>query len=154
VSAVAERPKAKAVPRCEAIISQFKVVETDPRAKAVRRLMGEYRIRYGLPPASEADYAAADRWTATVYQGRVIAVFGTRENGTQLVVTDAYAEPTRYGRLAMCGMWKWWQSLVDTGRKSEIDFLILAENEPAWRAVIGETKQKPYALVFRYRKGA
>jgi hypothetical protein len=144
--------QAHATPRVEDIIREFSVVPTSALSKGVRRLTQAHRAQYDLPPPTEADYAQATRWKATVYQGRVIAVFGERDYGDRVLgVTDCYGEPTRYGRMAVYGMGKWWQSLVDTGVKDEVAFIIPSVVEGAWKAVIQETKQPPAALIFRYR---
>jgi hypothetical protein len=148
---VAEHPHA--TPRVSAIVREFEVVDTTGYAKGVRRLAAAHRRRFGLPPADEQAFQIAERWKATVYRGRVIAVFGERDSAPGvLTITDCYAEPTRFGKMAVWGMGKWWQSLVDKGAIGELNFVVHTENEPMLRAVIAETKTKPWACIWRYRK--
>lgn len=143
----------KDLPRVRALLREFRVVDTTSRAKGVRRLAAAFRERFGLPPATEANFARPTRWRATVFRGRVVAVFGEVWHSERVMeISDAYSEPTRYGHLAVYAQAMHYKEWVDRGIIDEVDFLILTENEAAMRAVVKETKMVPYACIWRYRK--
>lgn len=143
----------KDLPLVRGVLKQFQVVDTDYRAKGVRRLAAIFRQAYGLPDATEADFERATRWKATVFQGRVIAVFGEKWYSDRVMeISDAYSEPTRYGRLAVYSQALWYKDRVDRGLLDEATFMVLGENKSAIAAVVRETNQLPWALIWRYRK--
>lgn len=141
------------LPRVRAILKQFRVVDTDYRAKGVRRLAKAFREHFNLPPATEAEFERPTCWKAMVFRGRVIAVFGEVWHSDRLMeISDAYSEPTRYGHLAVYAQAMTYKDQVDRGIIDEVDFLILTQNEAAVRAVVKETKTPPWAMIWRYRK--
>lgn len=141
------------LPRVRGVLKQFRVVDTDYRAKGVRRLAAIFRQAYGLPEPTEADFERATCWKATVFQGRVIAVFGEKWYSERVMeISDAYSEPTRYGRLAVYSQALWYKGRVDEGLLDEATFMVLGENKSAIAAVVRETKQLPWALIWRYHR--
>lgn len=111
-----------------------------------------YRRRWGLGDAFDLSEHLATTWKAMWYDGRMVAVFGERQRdgGAVLEVSDAYCEPTRFGRVAAYAMFLGYAGRVDRGEQRAIRFSVHYRNVAMWTAVVRELKIEPVGVVFEY----
>lgn len=150
MTATATAPKE----RVTNLLSAMEFVSLSADDPAVERMASEYRTRYGLPPRDPAS-ERAEAWHGMARDGRVVAVMGDRRRERTIEITDAYFDGTVVGKAAFAAMAYAYRALLQDGGCDELVHTILYENEAHWRAIIRETGDAPYLLVFRHRrKGA
>lgn len=117
----------------------------------VDRLVSAYRERFGMGPRTLAD-ERAEKWSGVEFEGKVVAVYGERRHGRAVEITDAYHDESIPGTVAFAMVGLGYYNMVQEGAIDELIHTSLFANEKHWKAVMEQTGDSPYALVFVHKR--
>jgi hypothetical protein len=117
----------------------------------VDSMVNAYRERFRLGPRVIAA-ERADLWRGVIYKDRIVAAFGEHTSGQMLEITDAYREESPAGLAAFANMSYHYLALARSGEVEKLVHTILFENMEHWRAIVRESGDWPFALIFIHTK--
>jgi hypothetical protein len=139
-------------PRVNAILKKISLHEIDGSDARVTALIAQYREKWELG-AYNGDPRSETRWWAAMHAERIVAVAAERQPFAGCVeVLAAYCESSRYGVIAAYVLANGFKVLLDTGKIDVLRETVLYANVRMWKAIIRETKTKPWALIFEHRR--
>jgi hypothetical protein len=150
VIAQAPRPTARKT-RVRQMVAEMFRVPLSPWDDSVTALVQRYRDKFGLGPR-DYDTERATKWFGMIYRGGIIAVHGERREGRRMEVTDAYEDGSRVGRIAFLAASHRYVERLQAGEYDLLVHTVLYANADHWQAVVRETGNEPYALIFLHRR--
>jgi hypothetical protein len=136
------------------MVARMRVVDLATDDPLIGAYVAAYREKWMLG-AYMPETSRAEKWRAITYDERVVAVIGERlSDPGVLEVADVYCEPSRYGLVAVYAMGLAWKALLAQGAIQTLRATVLYANKRMWKAIVRETKVRPWALIFEFRRSS